>query len=435
MCYAIPGKIKSIEGRTVTVDYFGEERRALNEIQNLTVGDYIYAQGGYVVQRIAPDDAREILDVWKETFFDLQDVDVRLSRIDLDRSNLSSKTGLILDLALEGRTPKKEALEYLLGLENEAERNYLYKSANFLRQKHLKNSCCVHGILEISNFCRHGCHYCGISAHNKGVERYRMSREEIIEAVTEAVETYGFKALVLQSGEDPGYSVQELCDIVREIRTRFGVLICVSFGEVGLAGLKELYDAGARGLLMRFETSNAELYASMHPGQTLATRLEHLREAARLGYLIFTGGLIGLPGQTRKDLVEDLLLARELGAEMFSYGPFLPHPDTPLGAHPAVSEAEVLNLLAVARLVDPTNAKILITTAFETLSSNARRLGLLAGANSVMLNVTPVRYRQNYALYPNRHYRSEDIQNQIEETIELLGSLGRAPTDLSVKAG
>lgn len=433
MCYAIPGKVKEIREKTLRVDYFGEERKVHHEMDGLAVGDYVYAQGGYAIEKLEARDAEEILHVWKETFFELREVDLRLSRMDLGTKGIDLETARILDRALEGKPPGKKELIGLLDTDDPARLDLLFKTANFLRQKYLKNACCVHGILEISNFCKQNCHYCGLSLPHKNLPRYRMTQREVLDAAGEAVEKYGFKALVLQSGEDPGYSVEALEEILRTIRKEFPALIFISFGEIGIENLKRLYEAGARGLLMRFETSNPELYAKLRPGRALATRLEHLRKAYEMGYLIITGGLVGLPGQTLEDIVNDIDLTRELHADMYSFGPFLPSPGTPLSDVPPVTESEMLKVLAGARLAEPTEARVLITTAFETLSQEARRKGLLAGGNSVMLNVTPLPYREKYAIYPDRAHKSEGIQTQIHETIALLGSLGRAPTDLGAK--
>jgi len=431
MCYAIPGKIKEVKGKQVLVDYFGEEKRAINEFYDIAVGDYVCAQGGFVIKKVKEDEAKETLSAWQELFFQLQDVDLRLSRLDPEEGS-DKKLHLILDKALENIPLKKDELLYLLELDNQQSCQLFYKSANFLRQKYHKNSCCIHGIIEISNHCQQQCTYCGISTHNKDLPRYRMTQEEIIETAVEAVEKYGFQALVLQSGEDSGYSVEELVATIKKIKEKIPVLICISFGEVGLEALEELYLAGARALLMRFESSNPDIYARLHPGRKLETRLEHIKKAHLLGYLIMTGGLIGLPGQTDQDIINDIYLAKELGAEMYSFGPFLPHLKTPLGSFKSSREELVLKVLALARLIDPQRAKILVTTALETYSPATRKQGLLSGANSLMLNVTPVKYRKLYEIYPNRVYSEELIDKQIDETIALLKSLGRAPTDLGV---
>lgn len=431
MCYAIPGRVEKIEASTVIVDYFGEKRKALNELSELSVGDYIYAQGGFVVNKVPALEAESILSFWKEEFFELQEVDLRLSRLSLE-GNTDKKLLTTLDQASQSRELKLPELLNLLELKEKAGLGLFYKTANFLRRKYHKNSCCVHGIIEISNYCRQACQYCGISNNNQGLKRYRMTKEQILEAAREAVEVYGFKSLVLQSGEDPGYSIEELEQIIRQIKERFPVLIFISFGEVGIPGLERLYRAGGRGLLMRFETSNPELYQKVHPGMDFKSRIEHLRQAYKQGYLILTGGLVGLPGQTKEDILNDIYLAKNLHAEMYSFGPFLPHPNTPLSGKKPVQAEDVIKVLALARIIGDPEAKILVTTALETLSEQAAGMSLLAGANSLMLNVTPLTYRQLYSIYPNRAHQSEDISTQIEATISLLRSLGRAPTDLEV---
>ena len=296
MCYAIPGKVEKIEKNMVIVDYFGEKRKALNELAQVSVGDYIYAQGGFVVSKISASEAESILAVWKETFFHLQEVDLKLSRLNLGNKNADKKLLEILDKASQSKELGRDELLYLLELKDQAKLELFFKTANFLRQKYHKNSCCVHGIIEISNYCIRGCLYCGISNHNKELQRYRMTKDEILQAAQEAVQVYGFKSLVLQSGEDPGYSIDELADIIKEIKNKFPTLIFISFGEIGIDGLEKLYQAGARGLLMRFESSNPKIYEDVHLGQSLESRLMHLKEAYKIGYLIITGGLIGIPG-------------------------------------------------------------------------------------------------------------------------------------------
>ncbi|MFC1540765.1 radical SAM protein [Candidatus Margulisiibacteriota bacterium] len=423
MCYAIPGKVIELSGKSVTVDYFGETRKAINELADLSIGDFIYAQGGFVINKVSPEEAKEVLGIWREMFFELRKTDLRLSRLDLEDIEVEKQFSVILDKALERMPLKKADLLRLLQTRNRKELNLLFKVANFLREKYLKNACCVHGIIEFSNYCSNDCVYCGIRQSNSELKRYRMTEEEILAAVDEAVNQHGFKALVLQSGEDPHFTVDKLERLIKKIKERFAVLLFVSIGEIGREGLERLYKAGARGLLLRFETSDPELYSKLHCGDKLEDRLQDLKDAYELGYLILTGGLIGLPGQTEDDLLNDVLLAKQLHAEMYTFGPVLP--DGP-------KSELVLKVLAIARLVDPENAKIVVTTGFETLDQDARRLGLLAGANSMMLNVTPMKYRQLYNIYPDRAHVEEKIEDQIKEAIELLYSLGRAPTDLGV---
>ncbi|MBF0569927.1 MAG: [FeFe] hydrogenase H-cluster radical SAM maturase HydE [Candidatus Omnitrophica bacterium] len=432
MCYAIPGRVKGFDGKFVRVDYFGEEKKAINELLDLKEGDYIYAQGGFVLTRVPPREAEETLAAWKDMFFELQAVDQRASQLSPWGGSRHGKVRDLLNRALANGKLTHEEIKYLLEIKDGSERDFLLSAANHLRQKQHSNSCCVHGIVEISNHCAEGCEYCGISCLNRVLFRYRMSDEEILEAVRSAVEDHGFKALVLQSGEDAGRTVDELVDIIIEIKRRFGVLIFISFGELGPMALSRLYEAGARGLLLRFETSDSALFARIHPGSKLEDRLAELRHANELGYLIVTGSLIGLPGQTTETLARDLELAGELNVEMLSMGPFLPHPHTPMGKVPPPSVDQVIQMLAVARFALPAQVKILVTTGLETLAPEARRAGLMAGANSVMLNVTPQENRALYEIYPGRAHQDDAIDEQIAETLTLLKDLGRAPTDLSI---
>jgi biotin synthase len=431
MCYAIPGKVKRIEGKKLVVDYFGEEKKAYNELHNVKIGDYIYAQGGFVINVVPEAEALQVLKDWKDVFFALQQTDKRLSQLDTNTTGVRKEISIILDKAAEGRTLSKLELLKLMEATDTKELNMLFKVSNFLRQKYLKNSACVHGIIEISNYCKNDCSYCGIRA-SSNIVRYRMTDEEIYEAVAEAVNIHGFKVLLLQSGEDPEFTIDRLENIIRTIKERHPLLLFISFGELGKEGLKRLYDAGARGLLLRFETSDAQLYSKLHCGDKLKDRIQDIKDAYKMGYLILTGGLVGLPGQTKESLIDDVVLTKELHAEMFSFGPVLGLKRDASGIPKGPDVNEMLKVIALCRLVDPANSRILITTGFETLDANALTLGLMAGGNSMMLNVTPEKYRKLYSIYPDRAHVDEPIAEQIDKALTLLKDLGRAPTDLGV---
>ena len=258
-----------------------------------------------------------------------------------------------------------------------------------------------------------------------------MGIDEIVELADHAVNKLGFKALVLQSGEDFWYTTKRLTEIIRGIKKRCGVLLFMSIGERSPECYKKMYDAGARGVLLRFETSNPELYKKIHSGPKsgFQKRIGLLRHASKLGNIIATGSLRGLPGQSEEDIMNDILLAKSLNAEMYSFGPLIPHHQTPLAGARSVNINAVLKVIAVSRLVSP-DAKILVTTALETLDKkNGKRLGLLSGANSLMINLTPPEYRKCYNIYPGRPDMNNTARS-IEETLKLLYSLGRAPTDL-----
>jgi biotin synthase len=392
MCYAIPGKVVDIKGNLVVVDYFGEKKKARNEFFELKIGEYIYAQGGFVVQKVEEKDAISILETWKEIFIKLKEVDLRLAR--------ETKT--------------------------------LYQIANAKRQKYLGNSCCVHGIIEFSNYCKNDCLFCGIRKSNNKIIRYRMEIDEIVSACEYATNELKFKALVLQSGEDPWYTEEKLVEMVRRIREKCAILLVLSIGERSVDTYKKLYDEGARGVLLRFETGKKDLYKRLKPDSDLDERLELIRNLYKIGYMIFTGFLIGLPGQSGQDIIDDINLTWKLNAEMFSFGPFIPHPETPLKDQPKPSIEMVLNTIARARILYP-NSKVVVTTALETLDKkDGARQGLLAGANSLMINVTPEKYRHLYEIYPDRAGSDTNVKDRIKEVLTLLYSLGRAPTDLGV---
>lgn len=392
MCYAIPGKVVEINDGTVVVEYFGERKKARNEFHQLCPGDYIYAQGGFVVQKIPEREALASLETWQELFFKLKEIDLRLAR-----------------------EPKD-----------------LYQIANATRQRHLGNSCCVHGIIEFSNYCRNDCLYCGIRRSNSKLVRYRMDIDEILKSCDYAVNELGFKALVLQSGEDPWYDEEKLLEILRRIKERCAALLVLSIGERPKDTYRKLYDAGARGVLLRFETSNPGLYRKIKPGHELQSRIDLIKELRGIGYLIFSGFLIGLPEQTQEEILNDIELTNSLGSEMFSFGPFIPHPQTPLSDVPRPSLDLVLNTIARARILHP-DAKILVTTALETLDKeNGAKFGLLSGANSLMINVTPKNYRRLYDIYPDRAGMDTEVIEKIDSVLKLLHSIGRAPTDLGI---
>lgn len=427
MCYAIPGKLVAIKGNIGVVDYFGEHRNVLLDA-DAEVGDYVYAQGGVLISKISAEEAENTLSFWKEQFFKLKEVDQRLSVVKKTGKE-SANTLAILQKVTAGKPLSKEDMLALLKLDNASELKLVYETANNLRQKENDNACCVHGILEFSNYCRNDCHYCGIRKSSK-IKRYRMATDEIIAAAEHAVKELGFKAIVLQSGEDEWYDDEKLATVVREIRA-MGVLVFISIGVRSKETYKRLYDAGARAVLLRFETSNKTTFAQLRPGANFDERLELIKYAKKLGYIIATGFIVGLPGESDEDIINNILLTKSLGADMYSFGPLIPAEGTPLEKAPRTTKERLLKTIALARFTDP-EAKILVTTAFETLDINARREGLLAGANSLMLNITPMQYRKLYHIYPGRPDTEKKIEEGIKQTVELLYSLGRAPTDLGI---
>lgn len=395
MCYAIPAKVVQKDGPTATIDYFGERRRVRNDFYpDLAVGEYVLAQGGLVIRRVAQEEALATLRTWKELLLRLKKKDLILSR--------KSKN--------------------------------LYQAANAVRQKYLGNSCCVHGIIEFSNYCRNNCLYCGIRKGNSSAARYRMSVDEIVNACVYSARELKFKALVLQSGEDLWYTEERLLEVVRRVMALEPVLLILSIGERQAGLYKRLYEAGARGALLRFETSNPALYEKYRPGHTLEGRVNLIKALKEMGYLVFTGFMVGLPDESAQDIASNIELTRALDPEMFSFGPFLPHPHTPLkdGVRPSLEA--VLTAIARCRIAHP-RARILVTTALETLDKkNGAKKGFLSGANSLMINLTPKKYQPLYQIYPGRSGAESDTQERIDAALQLLTSIGRAPSDLGMQS-
>lgn len=369
-----------------------------------------------------------------------------------------------------GLAMTKEDIEYLLSLRGKNNLEALYSEANVMRKERLEDFVCIHGIIEFSNYCRNNCLYCGIR-RDANIRRYRMSEAEIFMAAKKAVDREGYKLIVLQSGEDVSYSDDELIKIIERIKKNLRVFIFISVGERTKTFYKRAFEAGATGSLFRFETSNTKLYRTMHPGHSFRDRLKSLKDQLEIGYYVASGGIIGLPGQTVSDLADDLLLIRELGIPMLSAGPWVPSVNTPLGnpnveirnpkqfqnsnlqipnviaKNEAISinrkiaapseESEwlamtndeqlrlTLNYIAAARLLMP-EIKIPVTTALETLDpESGRHKGLLAGANALMFNITPEKYRDDYNLYDHKYFEREKVWQKYglfkgEESYEML---------------
>jgi biotin synthase len=429
MCYAIPAKIVSINKRNniAVVDYFGEQRKILLDAEDTEIGDYIYAQGGIAVRKISAVEAQAILATWREMFFSLQKTDALLSK--LDQKKISQNALAILQKVNLKKILTKDELRILLTLNNTNELKVIYELANHIRQREHGNSSCVHGILEFSNYCNNECFYCGIR-EPRNIKRYRMQPEEVITVAEEVIKRYGFKALVLQSGEDNWYDIKKLSKIIRAIK-QMGVLVFLSIGMRDRETYQKLFAAGARAALLRFETSNETIFHKLRPKTDLTQRIQLIKDLKNIGYIIATGFIIGLPDETHNDIIDNILLTKSLKPDMYSFGPLIPTRETPLANQLPVDKEQVLKTIAITRFADST-ANILVTSALETLAPNARKEALLAGANSLMLNVTPVQYRNLYSIYDNRERNLHDVETSIKNTVKLLYDLGRAPTDLGI---
>lgn len=276
----------------------------------------------------------------------------------------------------------------------------LFALADAVRAAYVGDEVHLRGIVEFSNFCIRNCLYCGLRRDNSNLQRYRMAPEEIVEAALDGARM-GYKTIVLQSGDDFWYDARTLAEIIREIKRGAEVAVTLSVGERSRRDYAIMREAGADRYLLKHETADPALYSYLHPGVTYEGKIARLRWLRELGYQIGSGNIVGLPGQTVDTLVMDLELLRELDVEMAGIGPFIPHKATPLGGFPAGSIELVLKVVAVARIIMPW-AHIPATTAAGTIDPQGRQKALRAGANVVMPNITPARYRALYEIYPNK---------------------------------
>jgi biotin synthase len=299
--------------------------------------------------------------------------------------------------------------------EQDAERlSSLWERADAVRRKVVGQAIHLRGLVEIGNHCQRCCLYCGLRKGRRGLRRYRMNEAEILACVHDAARrSYG--TVVLQGGEDNHLSAPWMARVIRRIKAETALAVTLSLGERQPDELRRWRHAGADRYLLRFETSDPALYRRLHPPRhpEPIDRVALLRQLRDMGYEIGSGVIVGLPGQTIASLADDLQLMQRLDLDMIAIGPYIPHPDTPLGqcstlagippsASVPSSARMARKVLALARLLCP-EANIPRTTALAVCATpEGDPLSLCAGANVIMPNVTPKRYRTLYDIYPGK---------------------------------
>ena len=319
----------------------------------------------------------------------------------------------------------------------------LWERADRVRAAAVGEAVHLRGLIEISNVCVRACAYCGISVHNKAIERYRMTVEEAIDCAKRAV-GLGFGTVVVQGGEDPGITRAWVLEFIDRVKRTTPLAITLSLGEREDDDLLAWRVAGADRYLLRFETSNPSLFARIHPPHPrrgLIDRIALLRRLDDMGYQAGSGVMVGIPGQTWQDLLKDLRTFQSLDLDMIGIGPWLPHPATPLAqdidafAAPGVQvpndRLTTLKMVALTRLLVP-DANLPATTALATIDKNqGRELGLMSGGNVIMPNLTPPGYRQLYELYPDKaciNETAEECNTCLRGRIERIGrEVGTGP--------
>lgn len=299
----------------------------------------------------------------------------------------------------------------------------LFRQADQVRREYAGDEIHLRGLLEFSNYCRQDCRYCGLRRSNKEAVRYRMAGTEILAQARKARDL-GFQTLVLQSGEDPHYSIEALCSLVRKIKKELGLAITLSIGERPRDDFEKLKEAGADRYLLRFETTDSRLFKTLKPDSQYRQRFRCLEWLEELGYQVGSGNMVGLPGQTIESLAEDILKFRELNLDMIGLGPFISHPHTPLRGSPNGALEMVLRVTALTRIVTR-DAHMPATTATGTIDPDGRQKALRYGANILMPNLTPLRYRKHYLIYPEKICLSEEPSQSYLKAEAMALSLGR----------
>lgn len=314
---------------------------------------------------------------------------------------MNEKKQLIDKLRSEQMLSKEEFLE-LLKEWNTEEEEYLYAQARQVREAVYGKDVYLRGLIEFTNYCKNDCYYCGIRKSNGKASRYRLTRQQILDCCDQGY-ALGFRTFVLQGGEDGYYTDEMICEIVSEIKKRHSdCAITLSIGEKSYDSYKAYYKAGAERYLLRHETADSDHYRILHPESlSLENRKKCLFELKEIGYQVGCGMMVGTPGQRPEDLIEDFYFMKELQPHMIGIGPFIAHQDTPFADEPSGTLDDTLHLLGILRLMFP-HVLLPATTALGTIHPLGREKGILAGANVVMPNLSPVEVRGKYLLYDGK---------------------------------
>lgn len=293
-------------------------------------------------------------------------------------------------------------------IDDETATETLGLEADKIRRKNYGDEVYVRGLIEFSNYCKNDCYYCGIRKGNHKAERYRLSFDEILSCCEEGF-SLGFRTFVLQGGEDPWYTDEKVCHIVSAIKEKFPeCAITLSIGEKSKESYQAYFDAGAERYLLRHETADSTHYQKLHPdSMSLENRKRCLFDLKEIGYQVGSGFMVGSPYQTTENLVCDLRFLQKLQPDMIGIGPYITHQDTPFANFPSGSLTKTLRMVSILRLLFP-YALIPSTTALGTIHPEGRELGLKAGGNVVMPNLSPVSVRKKYELYENKICTGEE---------------------------
>ena len=330
----------------------------------------------------------------------------------------------ILNRLCDGRDLTREEIISLLENRTPEIQSFLAEKASAVARSHYGNKVYVRGLIEFTNYCKNDCYYCGIRCSNRNADRYRLTEEDILGCASYGYDL-GFRTIVLQGGEDACYKDDMIVRIIKAIKNEHpDCAVTLSIGEKSYESYKAFYDAGADRYLLRHETADFDHYAKLHPANlSPENRQQCLFNLKKIGFQTGAGFMVGSPYQTNENIADDLLFLKKLDPEMIGIGPFIPHQDTPFKDMPAGGLDLTLYLLSIIRLMLPT-VLLPATTALGTINPRGRELGILAGANVIMPNLSPVGVRKKYALYDNKICTGEEAaecMNCLKRRVESIG--------------
>ena len=308
----------------------------------------------------------------------------------------------LIDLLNKNKQLTKEQWVTLISSFSDEDRAYAAEIARKITDEKFGRKIYIRGIVEFSNICKNDCIYCGIRKSNTNVERYRLTKEQILDCCDKGY-GYGFRTFVLQSGEDKFFTADKIAEIISEIKAAHpDCAVTVSMGEMSRTDYEKMFAAGADRYLLRHETANKSHYEKLHPSDmSWKNRMNCLEELKDIGYQTGCGMMIGSPFQTAQCLAEDMIFMGKFKPHMIGLGPFIPHKDTPFADHKQGSLELTLFMLSLCRIMLP-NVLLPATTALGTIDPKGREMGVMAGANVVMPNLSPLNVRKKYLLYDNK---------------------------------
>ena len=314
--------------------------------------------------------------------------------------------------------------EVLFELIEDCDREYLFGCADRIRREYYGTDVYIRGLIELTNYCKNNCFYCGIRRDNSKAQRYRLNEEDVLECCREGYEL-GFRTFVMQGGEDLYYNDDRMCSIITKIKSKYpDCAVTLSLGERSYQSYKRMFDSGADRYLLRHETAINEHYSKLHPANMhLEERKECLFNLKEIGYQVGSGFMVGSPFQTTDNLVADLRFLKELEPAMIGIGPFIVHRDTPFKEYSSGTMEKTLVMVALARIMFP-YALIPSTTALGTINPMGREKGIMSGANVVMPNLSPVSVRSKYELYNNKLCTGSEAAEALEDLRKRMEAIG-----------